>query len=406
MSYKPRLLDVRDEAAAGREILGIRCDPLDTERLAAKMLGRCIKLTGVPCSVANILKQQMLLLGGDAALARESAACAMPQTNVLLIGTHRQLRQLCTRLVTQPAELHLLGEELRLLLRHLDTPATFLDGFGCRLDLTRPRIMGILNVTPDSFSDGGRFSSVERALEHGRSMAEEGADLIDVGGESTRPGAPVVSVQEEIDRVVPVIEALVRDIGLPVSVDTSKSRVARAAVTAGAAFINDISGLQFDPQMAAVAAESGAGLFLMHTRGRPAEMQADTRYGDLVGEILDYLQQGIDLACAAGVTLERIAVDPGIGFAKSAEGNLELLRRLPELLCLGRPVLLGTSRKGFIGKVLNQPHPQDRLFGTLATVALGVERGAKMFRVHDVRAAVEAARLSWAICDPRGAHHS
>ncbi len=406
MSYKPRLLQVEDEAGAGREALGIRCDPVGVERMAAKMVGRCIKLTAVPCRAANVLKQEMLSVGGDAAVARGSVACSIAETDVILIGTLKQLRQLCTRLPAQPFGLRALAEELRLLLRHLDAPAAFLDGGGCRLDLTKPRIMGILNVTPDSFSDGGRFSSVDKALEHGRAMAAEGADLIDVGGESTRPGAAAVSVQEEIDRVVPVVEALVCDTGLPVSVDTNKSQVARAAVAAGAAYINDISGLQFDPQMATVAAESGAGVFLMHTRGRPAEMQADTRYDDLVGEILDTLQNGIDQACAAGVPLDRIAIDPGIGFAKSAEGNLEILRRLPEFLSLGRPVLLGTSRKSFIGKVLEQPDPQERLFGTLATVALGVERGAKIFRVHDVRAAVEAARLSWAICDARGPHSS
>ncbi len=258
--------------------------------------------------------------------------------------------------------------------------------------------MGILNITPDSFSDGGRYRSLENALCRGLELAAEGADLIDVGGESTRPGAAPVSAQEEIDRVVPVIEALRRESALPLSVDTTKAAVARAAVAAGAEFINDVSGLQFDPEMAGAAAASGAGLFLMHTRGRPERMQQDTRYADLLGEVVNYLWQAVDQAVAAGIPAEKLAVDPGIGFGKDVQGNLELLRRLPELQSLGRPVLLGTSRKGFIGQITDQPDPQQRLAGTLATVALGVAGGARIFRVHDVRPAREAALMALAVC--------
>jgi dihydropteroate synthase len=258
--------------------------------------------------------------------------------------------------------------------------------------------MGILNVTPDSFSDGGRYCSVENALRRGLELAAEGADLIDIGGESTRPGAPSVSAQEEVDRVAPVIEALRREVALPLSVDTSKAAVALASMTAGAEFINDISGLRFDPEMAATAATTGAGLFLMHTRGRPDQMQAETHYADLLGEVVGYLQKGLNQAVAAGVPFEKLAVDPGIGFGKSAEGNLELLRRLPELQSLGRPVLLGTSRKSFIGRIVGRTDPEQRLAGTLATVALGVARGARIFRVHDVRPARDAALMAWAVC--------
>jgi dihydropteroate synthase len=258
--------------------------------------------------------------------------------------------------------------------------------------------MGVLNVTPDSFSDGGRFDSLEKALQRGREMAREGADIIDVGGETTRPGAAAVSTQIELDRVAPVIEGLRRELDLPLSVDTNKAAVARAAAVLGADFINDISGLHFDPEMAGAAAETGAGLFLMHTRGRPEEMQRDTRYRDMVGEIIAYLRGSVDAALAAGVSPEKLAVDPGIGFGKSPEGNLEILRRLREFQTLGYPLLLGTSRKSFIGKVLDQPVPEMRLYGTLATVALGVERGAGIFRVHDVRPARETALMAWAVC--------
>ena len=274
----------------------------------------------------------------------------------------------------------------------------FLLGRNCRIELDRPRLMGVLNVTPDSFSDGGRFLSVDAALARARQFAEEGADLIDVGGESTRPGAPAVSEQQELDRVLPVIEALHRNVPVPLSIDTNKSAVALAAVAVGADFINDISGLTFDPAMAGAVAGSGAGLFVMHTRGRPTVMQADTCYDDVVKAVCTFLQDCVDRALAAGISEERIAVDPGIGFGKDAAGNLELLRRLSELAALGRPILLGTSRKSFIGRVLDRADPQQREIGTLATVALGVAAGARIFRVHEVAAARETALMAWAVC--------
>jgi len=270
-------------------------------------------------------------------------------------------------------------------------------GRDCRLDLSRPCIMGILNVTPDSFSDGGRFFSPELAVRHGLLLAEEGAGLLDIGGESTRPGAPQISEQEELDRVVPVIEALRRETGLPISVDTTKAPVAHAAMAVGANFINDISGLTFDSQMAEVAAETSAGLFLMHTRGRPEVMQQNTQYQDLREEVVAGLQRSVDIALAAEIPLQRLAVDPGIGFGKDVVGNLELLHHLDDLHCFGCAVLLGASRKSFIGKVLQRDDPLERLSGTLATVALGVEQGVQLFRVHDVKPAVDAALVAWAI---------
>ncbi|MCD4687937.1 MAG: dihydropteroate synthase [Desulfuromonadaceae bacterium] len=273
-----------------------------------------------------------------------------------------------------------------------------LAGSRCILSLDRPRIMGVLNVTPDSFYEGSRQVALDDALRQGVRLAAEGADLIDVGGESTRPGAAAVDLAAELERVVPVIERLSREVDCPLSVDTNKSQVAAAAVAAGADFVNDISGLQFDPGMAAAVAQSGAGLFLMHTRGRPRSMQQDTGYNDLLGEIIAYLKAAVTQAVTAGISEQRLAIDPGIGFGKSAEGNLEILQRLKELHCLGRPLLLGPSRKSFIGRALGLEDPADRLSGTLASVSLGVAAGAQIFRVHDVKPAREAALMAWAIC--------
>lgn len=393
----PRLLTVSDEAGARRELQLIGCDPGGIERMAGKMLGRLVKVPAVPCRAANILKQEMLALGGDAAVARGTVACAHPATDVLLIGSQRQLVELARKLEAQPFGLPELGRRLAALLVAPGVPAPLLAGRSCRLDCRRPLIMGILNVTPDSFSDGGRYLGLDAALAQARQMADEGADLLDIGGESTRPGAPLVSAEEELERVMPVLAALRRECPLPLSVDTNKSMVAREVLAAGAEFINDISGFSFDPAMAATVAAGGGGAFLMHTRGLPETMQQDTAYTDLPGAVFAGLEAALEQARAAGIPDEKLAVDPGIGFGKDAAGNLELLRRLPELLSLGRPVLLGTSRKGFLGRILGQPDPLRRLHGTLATVALGVAAGVRLFRVHDVGPSREAALTAWAV---------
>ena len=256
--------------------------------------------------------------------------------------------------------------------------------------------MGVLNVTPDSFSDGSLFLDPEKAVARALEMESEGADIIDVGGESTRPFAAPVSAEDEAARVIPVIGRLAGRLKIPLSVDTWKSSVARRALEAGAEIVNDISGCTFDPEMLGLVASSGAGLVVMHTRGRPDEMQRDTTYRALVPEIIEFLRERLADARSWGIEAERIVVDPGIGFGKSVKGNLEILRRLDEFLVLGRPILVGTSRKSFIGKVLDR-HVGDRLFGTAATVALAVAAGASIIRVHDVRQMRDAALMSHAI---------
>ena len=256
--------------------------------------------------------------------------------------------------------------------------------------------MGILNVTPDSFSDAGRFFSLDAAVERAQEMEREGADIIDIGGESTRPNAPAVGLSEELDRVIPVIEALAGRISVPISIDTYKAAVARAACAAGAEIVNDVTGLMFDADMAAAVAAADAGLVVMHTRGMPDTMQAETGYEDLVGDVKRYLEHSLQLARAAGLPAARVAVDPGLGFGKSVEGNLELIRRLDELLPLGRPILVGPSRKSFIGAVLGRKGG-DRMFGTAAAVAISIAHGASIVRVHDVAAMRDVAVMARAL---------
>ncbi|HEU4383595.1 MAG TPA: dihydropteroate synthase [Anaeromyxobacteraceae bacterium] len=261
-----------------------------------------------------------------------------------------------------------------------------------------PFLVGVLNVTPDSFSDGGRFLDPRAAVDQALRLADEGADLVDLGGESTRPGAPPVPAEEERRRVLPVLERLAaRGFAVPISVDTSKAEVARAALSSGAALVNDVTGLA-DPEMARAVAEAGVPVVLMHMRGTPADMQSRARYADVVAEVRAELAAALARAAAAGVPAERAILDPGIGFAKDAGHSLRLLARLGDLSPLGRPLLVGPSRKSFIGQVAGAP-VGERLPGTLAAVAAAVLGGAAFLRVHDVAAARQAAAVAAAIRD-------
>jgi len=262
------------------------------------------------------------------------------------------------------------------------------------LDFSRKtHVMGILNVTPDSFSDGGLFLSRDSAIERALRMEDEGADIIDVGGESTRPGSEPVPLEDELKRTIPVIEALAGRLSIPISIDTYKSEVATRAVEAGASMVNDISGLRFDPEMAPLLSRYDVALILMHIRGTPRNMQDNPVYSDLMTEISDYLREGIRLAAESGIAEERIVIDPGIGFGKTAEHNLRIINNLDALSALGRPVLVGVSRKSFIGRVLNNAPVSERLEGTAAAVAVSVMKGANIVRVHDVKEMVRVVKI-------------
>jgi dihydropteroate synthase len=266
-------------------------------------------------------------------------------------------------------------------------------------DNLRVKLMGIVNVTPDSFSDGGLFLDPEQAIEHGRELASEGADILDVGGESTRPGAEAVSAEEELSRVVPVVEGLAAG-EVPISIDTSKLAVAEAALDAGAPIVNDVTALRAEPELAGLCAERDCEVVLMHMLGDPRTMQEDPTYDDVVDDVKAFLAERIDFATAEGIDEERIWVDPGIGFGKTVEHNLELLRRLGELADLGRPIVVGTSRKTFIGKLTGAPVDQ-RLGGTIASSVIAFANGADILRVHDVGPVREALTAAEAILDPR-----
>ncbi|UCG37887.1 MAG: dihydropteroate synthase, partial [bacterium] len=313
---RPRLIDAGFSVIV-EEMRRMGVDPAGVDIMGEKGRHLLIRLDDVDLRAALILKQDMLSLGGEAALRREAASLKVSSTPVLLMGTALQVRRLAEKLPSQPFKLSALAGPLKELVEGLGTDARFLVGDRNLLEGGKKAVMGILNVTEDSFSDGGRYLSVDAAVSRGLEMLDEGADIIDVGGESTRPGAVPVSEDVEAERVVPVIRELAAEGRGVLSVDTTKSSVARKALEAGASIINDISGLAFDPFMGGVAAETGASVILMHTRGRPETMQDDLEYGDLMGEICSCLERAMDKAMEAGTDRERICVDPGIGFGKS-----------------------------------------------------------------------------------------
>jgi dihydropteroate synthase len=256
-----------------------------------------------------------------------------------------------------------------------------------------PLIMGVVNVTPDSFSDGGEFLDADAAIAHAARLGEEGADIVDVGGESTRPGADPVPEEVELQRVVPVVERAAQTLGLTVSIDTAKLAVAESAIQAGARIVNDVTAFRAAPELAGLVASAGATCCLMHMQGEPRTMQSDPRYDEVVSDVKAFLEERLAFAVGEGVPEDRVWLDPGIGFGKTLEHNLELLRRLDEIVAIGRPVVIGTSRKSFLGKITGKAE-KERLPGTIATNVMAYERGATVFRVHDVAPVADALRVA------------
>jgi len=391
-----RCLSITDLEEAARQIEAVGVDPTGIELMRGKTLHFNLKVEGIDPRTANILKQEMLSLGGDVALDGRGLDCSAQSTDGLLMGSRKQFEKLIQKLDSYP-HLRQIGQTLRDTFQNISKSHFTLR---CRRRTfhlgERTLLMGVLNITPDSFSDGGLFFDKTKAIAHGLKMVEEGADIIDIGGESTRPGSKPLGLEEELRRVLPVIEALSKETDVPISIDTYKSEVARRAIEAGAEIINDISGLHFDPELARVAAKENTPVVLMHIRGTPETMQKDVHYGSLFSEIIAYLNEGIRRVESAGVAPEQIVVDPGIGFGKTLEDNLLLIKHLSEFRILGKPILLGTSRKSFIGKILDA-QPDQRLEGTLSSIAIGVLNGAHIIRSHDVLQAKRAIAVADAI---------
>jgi dihydropteroate synthase len=389
-----RIIEISD---AEKEMLSIGVDRMGIKLMAPKAVLRAIKLKGIRPTAANIIKQDMLSLGGEAATSAGTIDHSVKETDVLLFGTLKQLGQLAKKLRMHQFSLLKISKEIETALKNYDSIPKSMKIGPRTLDFgRRTYIMGILNVTPDSFSDGGKFYRVDDAIAQAEKMLEDGADIVDVGGESTRPGARAVTAEEEIKRVMPVIRALSRIKGAAISIDTRRARVARAALDAGADMINDVSGLRYDKKMAAVAGRSKTPVCVMHMQGMPQNMQKNPAYKDLMGEIISYLEESIAIAKNAGILHEKILVDPGIGFGKTLEHNLEILKRLRELKVLGQPILVGPSRKSMIGKVLGLP-VEERVEGTVAAAAIAIANGADIVRVHDVKEIKRVVRMTDAI---------
>jgi len=349
---------------------------------------------------ANLLKQEMLAAGGDAAVHHGVCTEAVDETRVVLVGTRRQFTALEARLAEEPLDLPAVGEVIRRALEAYGRRRFEIPMGPHRLAIgPKPALMGIVNSTPDSFSRDGLAGDPEAAVALGLRMAEAGADLLDIGGESTRPGSDPVSEDEERRRVLPVVEALARRVRTPISIDTRRARVAREALAAGACVVNDVTALGGDPAMAATVAESGAGLVLVHMQGEPKTMQDRPIYDNLMADICRFLRQSMALATEAGVPEERILVDPGIGFGKTLADNLQVLARLGQLRTLGRPILVGPSRKRFIGDVTGVRTPAERTYGTAAACALAVAAGALVLRVHDVPEMRQALAVAGAMAE-------
>lgn len=358
---------------------------------------RVVKIKDVSVTKANIIKQDILSFGGEAATAKGAINHSVKKTDVLIFGTIRQIKNLASKLKRQYFGLKDIALHIEEALANHDRAPEPIKIGGRKFSFgRRTYVMGILNVTPDSFSDGGKFISFSDAVSRGREMIAEGADIIDIGGESTRPGALPVSAADEMKRVIPVIRELSKIKGAVISIDTAKSSVAEEAIKAGASLINDVTALRSDKKMAGVAGRYKVPVVLMHMLGNPRTMQENPRYADLISDIIFYLQNSISLAIKGGVSRSKVIVDPGFGFGKTVEHNLDILRRLKELKVLGCPILIGTSRKSTIGSILDLP-PDKRLEGTIATVVSAIANGADIVRVHDVAEISRVVKMSDAI---------
>jgi dihydropteroate synthase len=391
----PQVLVIKDLAEARAALRRVRVSGAGIDIMEKKALFRVVRVQGLDVRAANILKQEMLSRGGEVATSREVYELHGGAADCLVMGTLTQYERLLPKLKQQPFGLHRLAGAIEAALKNFDqdVPAG-----PPGLDLSdAPLLMGVLNVTPDSFSDGGSYAGSNEAARAAMNMVAEGAQLIDIGGESTRPGSDPLPTDDELARVLPVISALAPALPGRISVDTYKARVAAAALAAGAFLVNDISALRMDPEMVAVVRDADCPVILMHMLGEPKTMQVAPVYKDVVEEVYSFFAGRIDWAVENGLKEENLLVDPGLGFGKTTEHNLALLRDLEAFRSLGRPIVVGASRKRFLGEILGVESASERDEATAATTVMAVCAGAHIIRVHNVAVNRDAARIARAI---------
>lgn len=395
MNRRVREIVIKSEEQLLRELRRIKIHPLAEPILLKKGLYKYLLVKDISPAVGNILKQQMLSAGGEAAVAQGCVDCSITKTDALLIGTTAQLLTVKEKLKSQPfAVFKEIVDGLEKVLSVENKSQQWQCGKRIFTTGRHPLIMGVLNVTPDSFSDGGKYFSFNAALSRAGELIKEGTDIIDIGGESSRPGAVPITAEEELQRVLPVIKAVKEKYDAVISIDTYKIEVAEQAINAGAEIVNDITGLRHSPEMKELIARTGVGIVIMHMQGTPQNMQQSPAYDDVVEEIGEFLETQILEAKIVGVKEEQIVIDPGIGFGKTLQHNLEILASLQQIKerCQ-RPLLIGVSRKSFIGKLLGDLPPVERVYGSIGAAIAAVRNGADIVRVHNVRATREALKL-------------
>lgn len=348
-------------------------------------------ISDISTPAANVVKQQVLALGGEAAVPAHAVNCSKPKSDFVFSLRSDKIPEFVARMKSQCWKLPQIADCIEQFIKAQKPWFSFSHD---RINTARPNIMGILNVTPDSFSDGGNWTNVDSALKHVSAMLENGADIIDVGGESTRPGSDPVDTETEKKRVVPVIAEIKKQFPEAViSIDTVKSSVAAAAINAGAEIVNDVSGLTFDAEMASVCADAGKPVVIGHIKGLPKDMQQNPIYGDLFAEMLDFFNKSKDLLLSKGLSESKIMIDPGIGFGKTLEHNLAILKHLEVFFSCLDPVVVGVSRKSMIGQITGRKNPLERLAGTVALDTIALEKGAAIIRVHDVKEAKDTLEI-------------
>ena len=399
MRYKIRKLDIKNRAEGMSEFEKIGSTVAGQKIMVEKLFPVAIKVRGLKVTAINILKQEMLARGGDVVTSRDSLLDTKGTTDVIIEGHRKSFKSLIPKLRMQPFGLADLADELEIFFKdhkNNSNKKSFRIGKK-KFDLVSDiLVMGIINVTPDSFYDGGKYDHKDQAVKRISEMVADGADIIDIGGLSSRPGSKPVSLEEEIKRAIPVVESVSNNFDTLISIDTYRSEVALEAISAGAHMVNDISAFNMDKNMAAVVADKGVSVTLMHMQGKPESMQENPQYENVIDEIYEYLDGKASTAIDAGVSPDKIILDPGIGFGKTLDHNLSILNKISEFRSMGYPIMMGASRKAFIGTILDLP-AEDRLEGSLAAAVWSVINGVNILRVHDVAETVRSVKIARAI---------